>query len=47
MHLTIIFGSTMADGASLLLFGLLKTAADVLMHVVEHKTLGRKRLVEG
>ena len=47
MHLTIIFGSTMADGASLLLFGLLKTGADVLMHVVEHKTLGRKRLVEG
>ncbi len=39
MHLTIIFGATMAGSLSLLLFGLLKTAADVTMHLVEHKTL--------
>jgi hypothetical protein len=37
MHLTIIFGGMMAGGvATLLLFLGLKTAADVVMHAVEH-----------
>lgn len=40
MHLTIIFGSMAGGGMfGLLLFGLLKTAADVAMHVVEHAQL--------
>lgn len=45
MHLTIIFGGTVAGGGPLavLLFGALKTAADVLMHYVEHRVLQRPR----
>ncbi len=39
MHLTIIFGATMAGGPGLLLFGVLKTAADLVMHVLEHRAL--------
>lgn len=40
MHLTIIFGSMLGGGRlALLMFGLLKTAADVAMHKVEHYVL--------
>jgi hypothetical protein len=40
MHLTIIFGGAMAGAStfSLVLFLLLKTLADVIMHVVEHSS---------
>lgn len=44
MHLTIIFGMGMAGGArdfGFLLFGGLKTAADCVMHVVEHHVLAQ------
>lgn len=43
MHFTILLGSSLAgDGpAVVLLFGALKTAADVLMHHVEHRILQR------
>ena len=45
MHLTIIIGGIfMNTGASLLLFGMLKTLADVLMHMVEHAQLTRLRI---
>ena len=40
MHLTIVLGESLAGTNNLLLFGLLKTAADAIMHVVEHKRLG-------
>ncbi|MBP7828734.1 MAG: hypothetical protein KA248_02320 [Kiritimatiellae bacterium] len=41
MHLTIIFGSALPwNRAVLLLFLSLKTAADLVMHVVEHAALG-------
>ena len=44
MHLTIIFGGIyMNTGASLLLFGVLKTLADVGMHAVEHAQLKKIR----
>ena len=45
MHLTIILGGMLAAGSSgtLLLFGGLKTAADVGMHLVEHGRLKRTR----
>ena len=41
MHLTIIFGGFMSGASTfaLVLFLLLKTVADVIMHVVEHSTL--------
>lgn len=39
MHLTIIGGMQMGFTGAVLFFGLLKTAADVLMHVVEHRVL--------
>ena len=44
MHLTILFGSTMAGDSphGVLLFSVLKTAADVLMHHVEHRVLQRQ-----
>lgn len=40
MHLTIIFGAAMSGGG-LLLFGVLKTGADVVMHLIEHKILSK------
>ena len=44
MHLTIIFGGLFVHtGAGLLLFGALKTAADVAMHVVEHMQIKKIR----
>lgn len=44
MHLTIIFGGLfMNTGGSLLLFGALKTLADIGMHVVEHTQLKKIR----
>lgn len=36
MHLTIILGAFLGGTGAVLLFGLLKTGADVLMHKVEH-----------
>lgn len=39
MHLTIILGTLIGGGGAILLFTALKTAADVLMHVVEHRWL--------
>jgi len=45
MHLTIIFGGLFVHtGAGLLLFGALKTAADVTMHVVEHARIKKVRI---
>jgi hypothetical protein len=45
MHFTIIFGAAISDSrASLLLFGVLKTAADVAMHVVEHRQLQKIKM---
>lgn len=42
MHLTIILGTMLGTGASgVLLFGMLKTVADVAMHKVEHRLLQR------
>lgn len=44
MHLTIIFGGLFVHtGAGLLLFGTLKTAADVAIHVVEHMQIKKVR----
>ena len=44
MHLTIIFGGMLIGGQfALLLFGGLKTLADVLMHLVEHSQLQKVR----
>ena len=43
MHLTIIFGgATGSSGMGLVIFGALKTAADAVMHVIEHRRLGTK-----
>lgn len=43
MHLTIVTGGLMVGGhGALLLFGALKTAADIAMHVVEHSRLSRR-----
>ena len=39
MHLTIILGAVLGSGGGLLLFGALKTVADVVMHKVEHRML--------
>ena len=39
MHLTIILGMALGDDWGRLLFGSLKTAADVLMHKIEHRWL--------
>ena len=39
MHLTIILGMGMGEGLGRLLFGGLKTVADVLMHKIEHRWL--------
>jgi hypothetical protein len=42
MHLTIILGTFFSGGtAGLLIFGGLKTAADIVMHKVEHRLLRR------
>ncbi|HSD75361.1 MAG TPA: DUF6498-containing protein [Steroidobacteraceae bacterium] len=45
MHFTIILGGTLAGSGSraVLVFGALKTVADVLMHYVEHRVLQRSR----
>lgn len=43
MHLTLILGSLAGAGfGSMLLFSGLKTAADYLMHIVEHRVLQKK-----
>lgn len=39
MHLTIIFGAMLGNGIGILLFGALKTVADVAMHKIEHRML--------
>lgn len=43
MHLTIILGAVLGDGLGMLLFGGLKTVADVAMHKVEHYLLQQSR----
>jgi len=43
MHLTIVFGAVALGATGLLLFGGLKIVADVLMHLAEHRLLGRRR----
>jgi hypothetical protein len=40
MHATFVFGLTMGYTHAVLLFGILKTIADVVMHIVEHRVLG-------
>ena len=50
MHLTIIFGLGFFGGAGtvpLLIFGLLKTAADALMHLAEHHLLAAGKPIGG
>lgn len=48
MHLTIILGSQFGPGTfPLLLFSGLKTGADYLMHIVEHKVLQKKPAAAG
>ncbi|HEY7841420.1 MAG TPA: DUF6498-containing protein [Gammaproteobacteria bacterium] len=48
MHLTIIAGGLMTEsGGALLLFGVLKTLADVGMHVAEHAQLRKTRTADG
>lgn len=41
MHLTIIFGVILGGSGAILLFGALKTVADVVMHKVEHRIYRR------
>lgn len=43
MHLTIVIGALALESAGVLFFGLLKTGADVGMHIVEHRILGKQR----
>lgn len=43
MHLTIIFGIMLGEIGGVLLFGTLKTVADVAMHKIEHRMLQRSR----
>ncbi len=45
MHITIIVGALLGDGLGLLLFGGLKTVADVAMHKVEHHLLQKSGTV--
>jgi hypothetical protein len=42
MHLAFACAVSLKSSAGLVLFGLLKTAADVTMHLVEHRILGSK-----
>lgn len=43
MHLTILFGNMVGSHSiSVLLFSVLKTGADYLMHIVEHRVLRKK-----
>lgn len=47
MHLTIIFGGSMVSGKfagklTLVMFMLLKTGADAIMHIVEQRGFGDK-----
>lgn len=39
MHLTIILGAVVGAGGGVVVFGVLKTVADVIMHKVEHHVL--------
>lgn len=39
MHVIVLVGAVIGNTASVLLFGVLKTAADALMHTVEHRWL--------
>jgi Family of unknown function (DUF6498) len=48
MHLTIIFGNMVGSNpVSVLLFSILKTGADYLMHIVEHRVLQKKVAKQG
>jgi hypothetical protein len=42
MHIAIVIGAVAMSSAGVLLFGVLKTFADVAMHYVEHRVLGRR-----
>ncbi|MDX1562448.1 MAG: DUF6498-containing protein, partial [Gammaproteobacteria bacterium] len=42
MHITIILGAVAFESIGVLFFGILKTAADVAMHHVEHRVLGKR-----
>jgi len=42
MHATILLGGAFIGTAAFFVFGLLKTLADVAMHVVEHHVLGKE-----
>jgi len=44
MHLVILFGALLGEGASVVLFGVLKTLADVGMHLLEHRHFNRLRV---
>jgi Family of unknown function (DUF6498) len=45
MHLTIVFGLLASTVVGVILFGSLKTAADVAMHAVEHRLLRPRSMV--
>ena len=47
MHLTIVFGAFALGSTGILVFGGLKMAADVIMHVVEHRMLAGRGSVRG
>jgi hypothetical protein len=46
MHITIILGAVVGNGGGAILFGGLKTVADVAMHKVEHHMLQKLRAAE-
>jgi hypothetical protein len=43
MHLMVMLGTVLGSGSGVLLFGALKTVADLAMHHVEHRVLQRAR----
>lgn len=46
MHITIILGAVLGNGGGALVFGGLKTAADIAMHQVEHHMLQKLRVAQ-
>ncbi len=43
MHITLVFGLTLGYAGAVMMFGMLKTFADVLMHWLEHRLLATSR----
>ena len=41
MHLTVLLGVNAAQSVGVLLFGILKTIADAVMHQIEHKSMSK------